>query len=63
LWIANNQQNIVINFHQDFVASTLSRFFQGQADMGLFYGPNCSWENSLPKKENKKKSEMLLKKA
>jgi len=26
-WIANNQQNIVINFHQDFAASKQNDFF------------------------------------
>ncbi len=37
LRIANNQQNIVINFHQDFVASTQSDFIQGQAKRGIFH--------------------------
>jgi hypothetical protein len=32
LWITNNQRNIGINFHQDFVAGMHSDFFQGQMD-------------------------------
>jgi hypothetical protein len=47
--IANNQRNSVIIFHQDFVASTQSDFFQGQMDRGLVYKPNRSGEN--PKEE------------
>jgi hypothetical protein len=35
LWISNNQQNIVISFSQDFMASTRNNFFQGQTDRGL----------------------------
>jgi hypothetical protein len=27
LWITNNQQNLVVNFHQDFLASTIRDFF------------------------------------
>jgi hypothetical protein len=42
LWIMNIQQNIVVNFHQDFEATKHSDFFQGQTDMGLFYWPNHS---------------------
>ncbi len=34
LWMANNQHTIVINFHQDFVASMHSNIFQGQMDGG-----------------------------
>jgi hypothetical protein len=33
-WIANNQQNIVGNFHPDFAASPYNDFFQGQTDSG-----------------------------
>jgi hypothetical protein len=47
--IVNNQRNSVIIFHQDFVASTLSDFFQGHMDRGLVYMPNRSGEN--PKEE------------
>jgi hypothetical protein len=46
-----NQPTIVINFHQDFVATTHSDFFQGQADRGLFYMPNHSWETQLSKQK------------
>ncbi len=38
---------INVNFHQDFVASTLRDFFQGQMDRGLFYGPNLFGETWL----------------
>jgi hypothetical protein len=29
LWITGHQRQIVINFHQDFIASLQSKFFQG----------------------------------
>jgi len=38
LWIVNNRRNISL-YHQDFMASTHSDFFQGQMDGGLFYWP------------------------
>jgi hypothetical protein len=47
LWITNNQQNIVIHFHQDFVAGMHSYFFKVQVDRGLFYWPNHSRETPL----------------
>jgi hypothetical protein len=31
-WIANNQGTIVVNYHQDFTASTHSNVFQGQKE-------------------------------
>jgi hypothetical protein len=45
LWVANNQRNFVVNFHQDIVASMYSDSFQGQTDGGLFYWPNHSGGN------------------
>jgi hypothetical protein len=51
LWITNNQQNIVINYHQDFVASMHTDFFKGQTDRGLFFWPNHSLETRLSKQE------------
>jgi hypothetical protein len=38
LWIAPNHLNIAINFHQDFMASMHSDFFQGKMDKGLYNG-------------------------
>jgi hypothetical protein len=38
LWIAISE-NIVIKFHQLFVASKQSNFLQEQVDMGLIIGP------------------------
>jgi len=52
IWLSHScqqQQNIVVNFHQDFIASKHSNFFQGQTDRGLFYGPNHWWETRLSK--------------
>jgi hypothetical protein len=56
LQIDYNQQNIVINFHQDFMTSMYSGFFQGQMDRGLFYWPNHFRETWLgcPSKKKKK---------
>jgi hypothetical protein len=52
LWITSNQQNIFINFRQDFRASTRSDLFQGQTDLGyLFYWPNHSGKTRLSKLE------------
>jgi hypothetical protein len=42
LEITNNQQNLVVNFHPDFMASTHTNFFQGQMARGLSYWPNHS---------------------
>jgi hypothetical protein len=50
----NNQKNIVINFHQVFVASTHSDFFQGEMDRGLFYWPSHASETQLSKQEKEK---------
>jgi hypothetical protein len=44
IWITNNQQTVVINFHQDFEASTHYDFFKGQTDRSLFFWPNYSKE-------------------
>ncbi len=49
LWIANNKQKIVINFHLDFMAGTHSDFTQGLLSSGLFYWPNHSGETRLSK--------------
>jgi hypothetical protein len=35
LWIINNQQNIVVNFHQDLLASMCNDFYQGLTDLRL----------------------------
>jgi hypothetical protein len=48
--------DILVNFHQDFVASTHSDFFQGQTDRGLFYGPNHSRETRLYKQEEQEEA-------
>ncbi len=42
---------IEANFHQDFLASTHSGFYQGQMDRGQFCWPNLSGETRLSKKE------------
>jgi hypothetical protein len=47
--ITNNQGTVVINFHQDFVASMHSDFLQGQADIDLFYLHNHSRVTRLSK--------------
>jgi hypothetical protein len=44
LWLGNNQRTIVIDFHQDFVDSTHSDFFQVQTDGDLIQRPNYSVE-------------------
>jgi hypothetical protein len=44
LQVANNQHTIAVNFHQDFMMSMHSDFFQGQTDTGLIY---CTY---IPKK-------------
>jgi len=41
------------NFHQDFVASTHTDFFQGQTDRGLFYWPNHSGETGCPNEKSR----------
>jgi hypothetical protein len=51
MWIANNQQNIVVIFHQDFVASMHSGICQGQMNRGLFYWSKQSGETWLSKLE------------
>ncbi len=38
LQIANNQQNIAVNFHQDFTASTYSYLLQGPLERSLSIG-------------------------
>ncbi len=40
LGIVKNQHTIVVNFHQDFEASTHNNFSQGQTDRYLIYWPN-----------------------
>jgi len=42
LQITNNQQNIVVDFHQDFEARTHVNFVWGQVDRGLLYWLNHS---------------------
>jgi hypothetical protein len=49
--IANKRQNSVINFHQEFVASTHDYFFQGQTGRGLFLWPIHHGESWLQKQE------------
>jgi hypothetical protein len=51
LLIANNKQIIVVNFRQDFVASTYNNFFQGQTDRFPFYLPNTIKEIQLSKQQ------------
>ncbi len=45
LHIANNQHTIVINFHQEFMASMHSNFFHKQKDGGLICLPNGTAHN------------------
>jgi hypothetical protein len=47
MWITNNQQNIVVNFHQDFVASIC----QGETQWGRIYWPNHSGKTRQSKQE------------
>jgi hypothetical protein len=42
-----NSEFIFVNFHQDFVAITLSDFFQGETGRDLFHWPNHSWDTGL----------------
>jgi hypothetical protein len=51
LEIANNQQNIVINVYQDFLAHSHSDVFQGQLDTGLFSRLSHSGKTWLSKQE------------
>jgi hypothetical protein len=51
MWVTNHQQNSVVNFHQDFMVSPHSDFFQGLIVGGLLYWPNHSRENLLPKQQ------------
>jgi hypothetical protein len=51
MWITNTWQNIVVNFHQDIMANTLSNFILRQMDSGPLYWPNHC------RKEKKKKTE------
>jgi hypothetical protein len=51
MWITNNQQNIVVDFHQDFMASTHSDFYQGQMNMALLYWPHHSEKTWLSNQE------------
>jgi hypothetical protein len=32
VWIANNEQTVVVNFHHDIKTNILSEFYEGQAD-------------------------------
>ncbi len=45
------QQNIAINFHQDFTASMHYDFYLEQMDRGLLYWPDHSGETQLFKQE------------
>ncbi len=56
LYIASNQFTIVISFHQIFMASTHSDFFQGRADRGLIYWPNHSGETWLTNQEEEEEN-------
>ncbi len=47
MWITIYLQAIVINIHQDFVASKHSDFFQGQTSRGLLCRHKHSWETWL----------------
>jgi hypothetical protein len=52
LWITNNQNATVINFHQDFMAIMHIDFLKGQTERGLiYYQPNHSGETWLSKQE------------
>ncbi len=50
LYFANNQQNIVVNFHQDFMSSTDIDYFLVETDSGLFYWHNHFGEIVCPTK-------------
>jgi hypothetical protein len=43
---------IQVNYHQGFLASTHSNFFQGQTDRGLLYWSNHCGETRLFKQED-----------
>jgi hypothetical protein len=47
--LTDYQHTIVINLHQDFVASKHSNSFQGQPDSSIIYWPNHSEKTRLPK--------------
>jgi hypothetical protein len=53
LQIANNLRTVVINQHQDFVASMHIYFFQGQTGRGMIYRPNHPGETWLSKHSEK----------
>jgi hypothetical protein len=55
--LGSNQQNIVINFHQDFMASEHSNFFKGHTDKGQFYWPNHCGETLVLKQEEEEDKE------
>jgi hypothetical protein len=60
LWIANNQQTVVANFHQDFMASMHSNFFQGQTDTGLIYEPCHCRETGLSQQNEEEGIHLLF---
>jgi hypothetical protein len=47
MWITIKQRTIVIGFHQVFVASSHSDFFQRHTDRDLIFWPNHSQESQL----------------
>ncbi len=53
LWIPHNQQIIVVNFHQDLMASTHMDFFPEQTARGLLYWPKHSGETLISKLEER----------
>jgi hypothetical protein len=47
--MANNEQNIVANFHQDFVTGTHNDYFDEREITSLFHWPNHYRETRLSK--------------
>ncbi len=58
MWLANNYKNIAINFHQDFVDTLHTDFFQEHMDRDIFYLPNHSVETWLIKQEREEETEI-----
>jgi hypothetical protein len=60
MWITNNWHNIVVDFHQDFMASTHSDFYQGQMNMTLLYWPHHSEKTWLSNQEEDEEESILF---
>ena len=59
MWILNNQQNIIINFHQDFVVS-IHNYFLKDRQIGVYsIGLMILWKLGCPNKKKHKKFALL----